>query len=362
MSTGIPHGYQEKGNGMNQIFQKISISLLAAAVSLSFSACAPIVHKGEATSVHNESALSSHYPVTVTTMDSKGEMQEETFDKAPRRVVAVWQNSIETIIALGEGDRIVAGMGIPDARYLRAEYRAQYEKIPYTSLQNLDMETITMMDPDFISGWYSTFSSKVLRSTDYWKERGVNTYISVNSSSKVRKQTVENEYQDILNMGKIFNQEEKAGEIVGEMKDKIRKAEAEAHAAGRHPRGLIVELQGKSLTVYGKNSLAGNILESMGGELLVSEGREISKEQLIALNPDALFLVVSESHYDQLDSLLSWFYEERAFDSVDCIRNHRITVLPLYAVYSAGVRMSDGIGFIGKGLYPDLFRDQKDFT
>lgn len=351
---------------MKSGFYKIGLALLLLALGLPLSACYPIVREGGFPSARSQRAAlqqdAAHYPVTVTSMNSRGDMEEETFDKPPERVVAVWQNSIETLLALGVGDRIVAGMGIPNEKYLRPEYRSQYEKIPYTSLQNLDMETITMMNPDIIVGWYSTFSAKVLRDTDYWHERGVRTYISADSSPKEPDKTLENEYRDILNMGKIFNREEKARKIVDGMKEQVGKAQAEAKATGRHPRGLIVELQGKSLTVYGKKTLAGNILESMGGELLVPDSREISKEQLIELNPDALFVVVIENNYDKADQILSYFYDEKAFDSVNCVRNHRICVLPLYSIYSAGVRMSDGINFIGKGLYPDLFRDQPGFT
>lgn len=58
----------------------------------------------------------------------------------------------------------------------------------------------------------------------------------------------------------------------------------------------------------------------MGGELLVPDSREISKEQLIELNPDALFVVVIEGNYDKADQVLSYFYNERAFDSVDCVK------------------------------------------
>ena len=347
-------------------FHKIGLALLLLALGLPLSACYPIVREGGFPSARSQRAAlqqdAAHYPVTVTSMNSRGDMEEETFDKPPERVVAVWQNSIETLLALGVGDRIVAGMGIPNEKYLSPEYRGQYEKIPYTSLQNLDMETITMMNPDIIVGWDSTFSAKVLRDTDYWHERGVRTYIAVNSSSKEPEKTVENEYMDILNMGKIFDREERARKIVDGMKKQIGKAQSEAKATDRHPRGLIVELQGKSLTVYGKKTLAGNILESMGGELLVPDSREISKEQLIELNPDALFVVVIENNYDKAYQILSYFYDEKAFDSVNCVRDHRICVLPLYSIYSAGVRMSDGINFIGKGLYPDLFRDQPGFT
>ena len=51
-------------------------------------------------------------------------------------------------------------MGVPDKKYILPEYQHQYEKIPYTSLENLDVETIMMMEPDFIIGWYSTFAAK----------------------------------------------------------------------------------------------------------------------------------------------------------------------------------------------------------
>lgn len=328
----------------------ISAVLSAAIAVISFSACAPVVKEG-ASSVPAEVDSNDRYPVIVSSINSKGEMEEETFTKPPERVVAVWQNSIETLLALGVGDRIVAGMGIPDAKYLRPEYREQYERIPYTSLENLDLETITMMNPDFIVGWASTFSPKVLRDTDYWHGRGVHTYISADSFSKEPEKTVENEYRDILNMGKIFGCSERAEDIVQHMRNEIGRAEDMARKMGRHPRALILERQGKSLSVYGEKTLAGNILKSMGGELLQPSSRSISKEELIELNPDVLFLVVIESDYERTDEVLSYFYEDKALQNVDCIRNRNIHVLPLYAIYSAGVRMSDGIELVGKGLY-----------
>lgn len=100
---------------------------MIALACLSLAACTPVVHEGASSAVQENQSLSSaespHYPVTVTSMNSKGIMEEETFDRPPERVVAVWQNSIETLLALGVGDRIVAGMGIPNEKYLRPEYR-----------------------------------------------------------------------------------------------------------------------------------------------------------------------------------------------------------------------------------------------
>ena len=326
-----------------------------AAVLLScclFSGCSPIVKEG---APRTEAVVgdSDHYPVTIETLNSYGEMREETFRKPPKRVVCIWQNSIENLLALGVGDRIVAAMGLPDGSYLRPEYRETYAKIPYTSMEHLDMETVMLQDPDLIVGWASSFDKKTLRGTDFWEDRGVGTYIAPGSSSKIKVHTIDYEYQDILNLGKIFDREEKAQELVHQMQTEIESAQQKARKQGYHPRGLIIEYLGKDISVYGERSLAGNILTSMGGELLGTGMRTISKEQLIEMDPDALFLVVCENAYGRMDQIVDQIYQDKALKGLSCVKNRRIYPLPLYAIYSAGVRTYDGIQIIGKGLYPE---------
>ena len=316
------------------------------------SGCSPMVKEG---APRTEAVVedSAHYPVTVETLNSHGEMREETFRAPPKRVVCIWQNSIENLMALGVGDRIVAAMGLPDGSYLRPEYRDTYAKIPYTSMEHLDMETVMLQDPDLIVGWASSFDKKTLRGTDFWEGRGIGTYIAPGSSSKIQVHTIDYEYQDILNLGKIFDREEKAQELVSKMQDEIERAEGKAQKMGHHPRGLIIEYLGKDITVYGERSLAGNILTSMGGELLGVGMRTISKEQLIEMDPEALFMVVCENAYDQMDQIVERLYQDQALQGLTCVKERRIYPLPLYAIYSAGVRTYDGIQIIGKGLYPE---------
>ena len=61
---------------------------------------------------------------------------ESTYPTAvPERDVGMWQNSIETIIALGEGDRIVAGMGYQIASMCVQNIAKRMDKIPYKDTQ-----------------------------------------------------------------------------------------------------------------------------------------------------------------------------------------------------------------------------------
>lgn len=294
-----------------------------------------------------------NYPCTIENIDSKGEAARAVYEKPPQKVIAVWQNSIETLLALGVGDRIVAGMGVPDAKYISPPYREAYEAIPYKSLENLDLESIRLMDPDLIVGWYSTFSAKVLRGTDFWNQRGIHSYIAFNSSTVATERTIENEYKDILNMGRIFDRREKAESIVKEMQDKIEKAQKIAEAKGRKPRALIMEFQGSNVVVYGAKTLAGDILQKMSGELLAADQKSISKEQIIEMDPDVIFLIIIEDDYDHPEYKLNLLYEEKSLQNVRCIKERKVQVLPLYSVYSSGTRTLEGIQRIGSGLYPE---------
>lgn len=334
-----------------------------AVIAIFLSGCAPIAEEKEETGFGIGNAMNiewnkEKYPLVVETINSHGEKEKQVFDVPPKKAVAVWQNSIETLLALGVGDRVVAGIGVPGEKYIREEYRKSYEAIPYKSLEQLDVETIMMMAPDLIVGWSSTFSPKVLRSTEFWHERGIHTYISQNSYPKNEKRTIENEYTDILNMGKIFDREERAACLVNEMKDEIARAKGQARRMGAYPRGLIIEFMGSNISVYGEKTLAGDILKNMGGMLLAPDQRQISKEQIIDMDPDAIFVVLIEGDYDNPKQKLDLLYNEKALRDVRCIREKRVYPLPLYSIYSSGIRTLDGIQFIGKGLYPELYKEQ----
>lgn len=296
-------------------------------------------------------------PVIIETLGSKGELEKQMFQEPPQRIVAVWQNSIETILALGAGDRIVAGMGVPSRNYIKEEYRAMYDRIPYKSLENLDVESVMMMHPDLIVGWYSTFSAKVLRGTDFWHERGIHTYISPASFGGTPHKTVELECEDIRKLGMITGKIKEADAIVGAMEREIHTVTERARAAQLHRRGLIIEMQGNTLTVYGEKTLAGDILRQVGGELLLPDARQISIEQMIELDPDAIFVVVVESAYGHEDEILGRLYHNEALRTMKAVQEGRIYAVPLYAVYSSGVRTLDGIQCMAKGLYPELYEN-----
>ena len=72
-----------------------------------------------------EEVEESHYPVTITTYNRAKEEIEATFEKRPEKVVAVYQNSIETLLALGVEDTIIAATGLDHE--VKPEFKEAFE-------------------------------------------------------------------------------------------------------------------------------------------------------------------------------------------------------------------------------------------
>ncbi|MDO4177801.1 MAG: ABC transporter substrate-binding protein [Phascolarctobacterium sp.] len=347
------------------------IILFCACVSLLFSGCHGV---DDVIQVNQESVRKlqqnrqktieynkANYPLTIENLNSHGEKELFTFKKPPQRVVAVWQNSIETLIALGLEDRIIAGMGIPSDKCLKPEHREAYNKIPYHGLELMDMENLIMNEPDMILGWYSTFSEKVMRGTDFWQGRGVNTYIAKTSYYRSGKKFVlQDEYDYILDLGKIFDRQEKAQAIVKKMQDEIAYVKTHTVASKNKPRAMIIEFMGKNIRGYTDRSLAGDILNNLQAIHVEPKATTLSQEQLVEANPDAIFIVVIERNYGKEQMYIDMFLDNPALRELSCVKAKRLYTIPLLAVYAPGVRVQDGIEIMARGLYPELYKEKKE--
>ena len=291
--------------------------------------------------------------VEIINYNSQGEKVAEVFAAPPRRVVAIWQNNVHTTLALGAGDRIVAAVGVPFEECLRPEYREAYRKIPVRQMEMPGVENILMLEPELIAGWASTFTERVTKTTEFWQGRGIRTYMPYSSIGRGQVRRIEDEYNYILDFGRIFGREAQAEGLVARMRQEIDFVQSNTRGQPK-PRTAILEKQGMQFLVYGENSLAGDILRHVNGEL-VALGSSASYEQLIEADPEVIFLVVSESMYRYADEIAADMLANPALQGVAAIRGRRIYVIPLYMVYSSATRTYDGICRMAGGLYPDLY-------
>ena len=337
---------------MRKLKKKFSL-ILSGLILLSLTACSTndstktiIDNSTESTSNEN-----SHYPVTITTYNYEKEPVEITFDKSPEKVVAVYQNSIETLLALGLEDKIVMASGLDHD--VKDEYKEAFNKLNYLEEFAPSKETVIMEQPDFILSWYSLFNEKNLGDVDYWHENNINTYMSLNSGA-VENRTLENEKTDILNLGKIFNVEDKANELVNEIDSKIQ-AVTESVKDQEKQTTLIIEYMDGEIYTYGSKTLGGDMVSKLGAELLNPEGGTISEEDLINLNPDSIFVVYMDKNDENVPKeSVENILNNKALSSLNAVKNNRVNAIALGEMYCSGIRSIDGINTFANGIYPNL--------
>jgi iron complex transport system substrate-binding protein len=292
----------------------------------------------------------AHYPVTISNYNSKKEKVTITFKKAPEKVFALHQNSIETLLALGLEDRIVACAGDipPIFKSDDYEYHEGFRKANYMSDKNPSLEDLLVMNLDFILGWHSSFLDKSLGTTDFWQERGTNAYIAENSNDILLKKTVDTECRYILDIGKIFDREEKANGIVKQMEEEIKKV-AELSGQKKKQKTMVIELNNNKITVYGQNQLAGDMVTRLGAELIHCNDH-VNYEELIKLDPEVIFIAYMG---DDGQKYVEQFLQTESLASISCVKNKRVYAIPLTYMYASATRTFAGIQVFAKGLYPE---------
>ena len=352
--------------------KRIISLLLVLAMGLSLTACAgsnadisdTTKNETEQNSAQNDAGETSqetenddYYPVTITNYDYAGNEVEYTYEKAPERVICVYQGCIELMIALGLEDHVIASYGLDNE--VKDEWKAGFEKMNYDdSVFAPDKETVTLLEPDMIFSWTSYFGEKKLGDVYDWHDKGVATYIASNSGAAPDR-TLENGYEDILNIGRIFNVEEKAQALVDEMKNAV--ADAVAAVEGQESVTVaVVEPLGGSISNYGANSLAGDMVTQLGGELVKPDGNEMGKEDLVTLDPEVIFVVYMAYSGDDpetvMASQLAVIEDDPALASLSAVANDRVYLIMLGDMYASGPRTIDGINTFAQGMYPDLAR------
>mgnify|MGYP003232624720 FL=1 len=334
-------------------------ALLALSLALTLSACGGQNNTPDTSGSQPESSGSENadgcYPVTITNYNYAGQEVSYTYIEAPQRVLAVYQGCIETMIALGLEDHVIASYGLDNE--VKEEWQDGFAQMHYDdSVFAPDKETVTLLEPDFIFSWGSYFGDKKLGDVDAWNEKGVGTYMNSNTVPGGTR-TLENEYTDILNIGKIFHVEDKAQALVDEMKAQV--ADTLSAVQGQEPvRVAVVEPISGSITNYGAKSLAGDMVTALGGELAMPEADSISKEDLVAADPEVIFVVYMAYSGDDPESVMaqqrSLIQDDPALQSLQAVQSGKVHLIMLGDMYASGPRTLDGLKTLAQGMYPEL--------
>lgn len=276
-----------------------------------------------------------------------GRLVQQSFNKAPQRVLAVSEPVVDDLIFLGVQDKIVAISACYSKNY--APYEAEYAKLTRLTEGTgyPSKEAVLGLQPDLIVSWGSLFGDSALGSVEYWQQKGIHTYVMTNTVpvKASGRRRVEYLVDDLQQLTKIFRVEEKAEDKIVGLKKRIQALQLKSKATPKGNKPKVVTLQ----YLYGNeyfgrtySDLTADMIELAGGIALDDKlGGRKSVEYLVKLDPD--MLVVIDTGTTPVDAKIKALHAHKVLSRLKAVRNNKIFVVQHRAFYCGSWRTVEAV-------------------
>lgn len=252
--------------------KKIMVTSLIALMGVILSACG----NNNVESSINEANGGEGF---VTIEDSSGNSVEVPVN--PQKVAVFDNGQLDNLNSLGLSDRVVltASPNMP-------EHLIEFSDVETAgSFFEIDLEVTNAMEPDLIIVAGRSSSSCDDLST-------IAPTLDLSNDSQAYMDSIQT---NLERLGKIFEKEDKAEELIGTIKNELDELQLEAQDSD--DTTLMVMFNEGSLSAYGSGSRFGVIYDAFGftpadENIEVSNhGMEVSYEYILAQNPSTLFIL-----------------------------------------------------------------------
>ncbi|MDE5648781.1 MAG: ABC transporter substrate-binding protein [Oscillospiraceae bacterium] len=331
------------------------------------------VSEGNAASISTDSTSSEENEAISTNESIEADVAEEyasvtidnfnsvtEYTEKPSSVITLTLNSAEIIAALGESDSIVGiarNNNVVDD--VLPEYLNSLSNCAFPDEINTGIPTLEGMlgfSPDLIVANSYYFNVPVFGTAEDYTNNNANLYIP--EGTYVQNSTIENTYNDIRNLGKIFGKEDKAEELVNGMEERI--AAVTEKVSGRDTVRVMAfdSTNEDMLNVAGGTGLEQNLIELAGGENIFSDVEKqfgaVSYEEIISRDPE--IIVIHEYTIDETDAQTKIDLIKNSPDlaNVSAVKNDRIIIVPLFNI-NPGLQNVDFVETLAKELHSEVF-------
>ena len=276
-----------------------------------------------------------------------------TFTKVPEKVIAANPNAGEQLMALGLGDTIIATCY--NNAQVAEEYREEYEAKPsLTSNDQPSLEVVMDLSPDFIYGRSSAFGEKGIADHDTLTSHGIMSLSSIEGYKKGAD--VEDVYQDFYNLGRIFQVEDRADEVVEEMKTRIGKVE-EIVKDAPPVKVFNFDMQQEDGAYTPGNNFTSKLIRRAGGvnvfEDLENTWNTVSWEAVLEADPD--IIIINDYGTTTVEEKIQQLKTNPALSGLKAVQEENFIVVTLPEVF-ASARIADTVEKFAEGFHPELFQ------
>ena len=267
------------------------------------------------------------FPVTVKSCN-----RDVTFDAAPKSAISNDVNLTEMMLVLGLRDRMVGYTGISGWKTLDPEMRAGVAELPELSAKYPTKEVLAGADADFFfAGWNYGMTVGGEVTPESLQPLGIKTYELTESCIFVgakAKSSMDDMYNDILNLGLIFGVGDKAKTLVVEYKARL--VEITTGVDHANPLRVFVYDSGEDTPfTAGKYAMPTALIEAAGGVNIMDDldksWASVAWEPVVERNPQVIVIV----NYGDVtaEQKIAFMKGNPAFAGIDAVKNDRFVVL-----------------------------------
>ena len=272
-------------------------------------------------------AQATQYPLTIQSCN-----RQVTFNKAPTHALSHDINMTQMMLALGLRQRMVGYSGVSGWKAVTPELRKELEGLPELASKYPSVETLLNANVDFFfAGWDygmrvgGDLTPQTLAPLD------IPVYELTESCAFVMKRpaaSLDDTYNDLRNLGRIFDVQDRAEQLIGQMQQRI--AVVQQQLPAQRPRVFLYDSGEDRAMTSGRLGMPQALIDAAGGRNVLDDieasWTRVNWESVVERNPEVIVIV----DYGEISAAQKQAFLEQhpALQSVAAIRNKRFVVIP----------------------------------
>lgn len=280
-----------------------------------------------------------------------------TFDKPPERAIANDVNLTEMMLVLGLADRMVGYTGISGWKTLDEDMRAGVEELPELSAKYPTKEVLVGADADFFfAGWNYGMKVGGEVTPETLAPFGIQVYELTESCTHImdkEKASIEDMYADLINLGAIFNVENRAAALVDGYRADLAAFTNELET-GDPLRVFVYDSGEDAPFTAGLYAMPTALIEAAGGTNVMNGFEKswgtVTWEEVVEQNPEVIVIV----NYGDVTAAQkrNFMMSNPAFVALEAVKNDRFVTLE-YVEATPGPRNIQAIKTLAEAFWAE---------
>ncbi|AUM68066.1 ABC transporter substrate-binding protein [Pseudomonas fluorescens] len=291
----------------------------------------------------------TRYPLTIQSCN-----RQVVFNEAPRHAVSHDINMTQMMLALGLKPRMVGYSGISGWKSVTPEMAKILDGLPELAAKYPSVETLLNANVDFFfAGWDYGMRVGGDLTPQTLQPLGINVYELIESCAFVMKRpaaSLEDTYNDLRNLGKIFDVQDRANALIATMQAQV--AEVRKHLPADQPRVFLYDSGEDRAMTSGRLGMPQALIDAAGGRNILDDVEtswtRVNWENVVERNPQVIVIVdYGEVSAEQKKQFL---LDNPALQSVDAIKQRRFIVIP-YVQATPGIDNVLAVQTLARGFH-----------